>query len=131
MANPSPIRMSTDPELLKVNAGSSASLILKLRMATNWHVNSNMPGNEYAIPISFQTLTDGVVITPEWPEGETLMSAGEMVNVFGGVVEIPLTISTSAQVNGPIKISVTWQACNADTCLEPETNRIPGTISVE
>ena len=88
MANPSPVRMSTDPEMMNIKAGEEGELVLKLRMAAGWHVNSNNPEYEYAIPISFQSLTEGVVITPQWPAGERLISAGEEVNVFGDVVEI-------------------------------------------
>ena len=131
MSNPSPVRISVDPEMLKIKAGDEAIIKLKLRMATGWHVNSNIPGNEYAIPISIQSLSEGIVVSTDWPHGELLISAGEEVNVYGEVVEIPIKISTSPQAKGGVRLMVTWQACNNDTCLEAETNRVPCAITVE
>ena len=131
MANPSPVRMSVEPEVLSIPAGSEATINVKLRFATNWHINSNSPGYEYAIPLSFQVLSEGVSIQPIWPHAESMISAGEMVNVFGGVVEIPIKISTTNSAKGGIKLMVTWQACNEETCLEQKTSRVPCTITVE
>ena len=131
MANPSPVRMSVEPELLSIPAGSSGEIVIKLRFATNWHINSNAPKNEYAVPISFQVLTEGVTVSPQWPIGKDMISAGESVNVFGEVVEIPITINTSASAKGGVRLMVTWQACNEDTCLEPNATRVPCEITVE
>ena len=131
MANPSPVRMSCEPSTLTIPKGGSAQLAVKLRFANGWHVNSNMPGNEYAVPLSFKSLDENVSISMSWPESESLVSAGEQVEVFGGSVLIPITVSANAIASGQISMTVTWQACNADSCLESETSRIPCTIVVE
>jgi DsbC/DsbD-like thiol-disulfide interchange protein len=104
---------------------------VKLRLANGWHINSHSPGNEYAVPLSFKSLDENIIIDVTWPKGETMMSAGEQVEVCGGVVLIPIRISANENVSGSISLAVTWQACNADSCLLPETLRIPCTIVVE
>jgi uncharacterized protein YyaL (SSP411 family) len=131
MANPSPVRMSCEPNKLTLPSGGTTTLTVKLRLANGWHINSHSPGNEYAIPLSFKSLDENIIIDVTWPKGETMMSAGEQVEVCGGVVLIPIRISANENVSGSISLAVTWQACNADSCLLPETLRIPCTIVVE
>ena len=132
LSNPSPVRLSCEFETDSViKSGVPIVLNVKLRMAKGWHVNSNSPGNEYAIPLSFASYDEGVSVSAEWPEGELMVSAGEQVNVYGESVVVPVTLTTAESFKGPIALMVTWQACNADTCLNPETRRVPCTIVVE
>jgi len=131
MANPSPVRMSCEPKQLTIPGGGSGVLNVKLRFAKGWHVNSHTPNNEYAVPLSIQSLDENVSLSVTWPEGEIMTSAGEQVEVYGGTVLIPIQISASAKQKTPISLSITWQACNIDSCLNPETSRIPCTIIVE
>jgi len=131
MDNPSPVRMSCEPSTLVVPLGSSAELVVKLRVANGWHVNSNTPQNEYAIPLSIKSIDENITISVTWPEGESITTSGEQVEVYSRVVEIPVRVSASSIVNGPVSLTVTWQACDVDACLAQETHRIPCEIIVE
>jgi len=131
LANPSPIRMSCEPTTVTVPSGVSATLNVKMRSAKGWHVNTHTPGNEYAIPLSFKSLDENVSISVAWPSGEVITSAGEQIEVYGGSVVLPITVTTNGNASGPIKLMVTWQACNVDSCLQAETSRVPCTIVVE
>jgi DsbC/DsbD-like thiol-disulfide interchange protein len=131
MANSSPVRMSCDQSSVNIKAGGSVLLTVKLRMAIGWHVNSHAPGNEYAIPLSFKSLDDNVSLDVTWPQDVTMVSAGESVNVYGGSLSFPITVSANQGAKGPVKIMVTWQACNEETCLAPETTNVPCSVTVE
>lgn len=131
MANPSPVRMSCNPTSLSLLSGESVTCTVKLRLAKGWHVNSHTPGNEYAVPLVITSLNENVSIEVNWPEAEVMTSAGEQVQVYGGTVLLPITIQSVTQTENPIALTITWQACNADSCLQQETTRIPISIVVE
>jgi uncharacterized protein YyaL (SSP411 family) len=128
IASPSPVRMSCASSNLSLVVGESKVVVLKLQMAKGWHVNSNDPGAEYAVPFKITVLGDGASITAEWPTSETITSAGESIRVFGGVVEIPITV-TATSTSG-VQLMVTWQACDSESCLAQETKEIPCKISI-
>jgi uncharacterized protein YyaL (SSP411 family) len=127
--NPSPVKMSCSAKSLSLRIGESKTIILKLHMAKGWHVNANKPQSEYAIPLNIDVLGDGVSISVNWPHSEALISAGESVQVFGGIVEIPITVTATS--TNSAKIMVTWQACNSESCLAAETKQVPCTISIQ
>jgi uncharacterized protein len=127
--NPSPVKMSCSAKSLSLRIGESKTIILKLQMAKGWHVNANKPQSEYAIPLNIDVLGDGVSISVNWPHSEALISAGESVQVFGGIVEIPITVTATS--TNSAKIMVTWQACNSESCLAAETKQVPCTISIQ
>ena len=128
IASPSPVRMSCASSNLSLVVGESKVVVLKLQMAKGWHVNSNDPGFEYAVPFKITVLGEGASITAEWPTSETITSAGESIRVFGGVVEIPITV-TATSTSG-VQLMVTWQACDSESCLAQETKEIPCKISI-
>ncbi|MGY8757165.1 MAG: protein-disulfide reductase DsbD domain-containing protein, partial [Phycisphaerales bacterium] len=127
----SPVRMSVDQGKLSLPAGGSNSFQITLRLAKGWHVNSNSPGNEYAVPLSITSLDQNVTVRVAWPKGESVLSAGERVEVYGGTVALDVTLTANANANGNIPVTITWQACDSDSCLAKETTRIPCAITVE
>jgi len=131
LGNPSTVRMSCEPNSVKIPVGGSTTIRVKLRFAAGWHVNTNTPGNEYAVPLSFKSLDENVTIAVTWPTGEVMETAGERIEVFGDSVVLPITITSIAGATGPVPLMVTWQSCNVETCLESETSRVPCTIVVE
>jgi uncharacterized protein len=131
IANQSTVRMSCEPSSITLSKNSKMTIHVQLQMAKNWHVNTNNPGSEYSVPLSFTAIGEGVTIEPAWPEGETMISAGESVSVFGESVTIPITISANENANGSVNIIARWQSCNESTCLNPEENRVPCAIVVE
>ncbi len=129
LQNPSPVRMSCSVNSLALQIGESKTVTLQLQMAKGWHVNANDPQSEYAVPLDIAVLGGGVSISAEWPHSESITTAGESVQVFGGIVEIPVTVTAIATSSA--QIMVTWQACNSESCLSPETKQIPCTISIQ
>ena len=129
LANPSPVRMSVDQKSLSLQVGETRTITLRLQMATGWHVNSNDPQSEYAVPLNISVLGGGVTISVTWPESELITSAGESVRVYGGVVEIPISVTATSLSSA--QIMVTWQACNEESCLASETSQVPCNIIVK
>jgi len=127
----SPVSMTCSPTSLQLTAGESAELTIHLSMTKNWHVNSNAPGNEYAIPLAFRALNDNISIEPTWPASKKMMSAGEAVQVFSHNVSIPIVVTANEGAKGPIQLMVTWQACDAESCLQQETLQVPCAITVK
>jgi len=127
----SPVQMTCSPDSLQLVAGESAELTIHLSMSKNWHVNSNVPGNEHAIPLSFKVLHDNVTIETSWPASTKMLSAGETVQVFSENVSIPIVVRATKGAKGPIQLMVTWQACDADSCLESKTSQVPCAITVK
>jgi len=80
--------MSCSLKTLSLSVGESKTLKLRLQMAKGWHVNANDPQSEYAVPLNIAVLGGGVSISVDWPHAEPITSAGESVQVFGGIVEI-------------------------------------------
>ncbi len=128
----SPVTLSCEPSTLSIAKGGKASISVQLKLSEGWHVNAHSPGSEYAIPLSFSVLNENVTLSASWPKGKKLVSAGERVVVYSGTeVLIPVSISADKNAAGPVSISVTWQACNEDSCLAPETLQVPCKIVVE
>ena len=123
--------MTCSPTSMQLVVGESAELTIQLAMTKNWHVNSNAPGNEYAIPLSFKVLNDNISIEPSWPVSIQMMSAGESVQVYSHNVSIPIVVRANDGAKGPIQLMVTWQACDAESCLEQETMQVPCAITVK
>ena len=128
-ANPSPIRMTASRSTLPLAIGESKTFTLRLQMAKGWHVNSNRPELQYAVPLAISLLGEGVSLSVAWPESEQITTAGESVRVYGGTVEIPVTITATGKSDA--QIMVTWQACNAELCLASETSQVPCNIIVK
>ncbi|MBC8309892.1 MAG: DUF255 domain-containing protein [Phycisphaerales bacterium] len=128
----SPVTMHCQPNTLTVPAGGNATVQVKIKIIDGWHVNSHSPGNDYAVPLSITSLDETVSLSMMWPKGKRMLSAGERVVVYSGPeVSIPVNITASERAKGPVAISVTWQACDEDSCLAPETIQIPCKIVVE
>jgi len=131
IASSSPVQMTCSPTSMQLVVGESAELTIQLAMTKNWHVNSNAPGNEYAIPLSFKVLNDNISLEPSWPASIQMMSAGESVQVYSHNVSIPIVITANEGAKGSIQLMVTWQACDAESCLEQETIQVPCEIAVK
>ena len=129
--NDSTVKMTCEPDRVTLSAGESSTIIVKLQMDRGWHVNSNDPGNEYTVPLSFTSIDDNLSVEITWPESVQMVSAGERVSVFGDVVTIPIKLTASSKAKGKMTIMARWQSCNEDTCLAPEDFRVPCTIIVE
>ncbi len=54
-----------------------------------------------------------------------------MVNVHGGTVVVPIVITRTGSMRGAPKLMVTYQVCNDQVCLMPETKPVPVAIKAK
>jgi thiol:disulfide interchange protein DsbD len=115
------------PETIKAKTGSSLSAKVTLQLREGYHVNSNMPSEEYLIPIKL-TWTPGVLSASEikYPKAqmEKMPFTEKPMSVYTGQFDILTDFKVSpTAVPGPTAITgkLRYQACNDRMCLAPKT----------
>ena len=111
-----------------LTADQSSVAVVTARIADGWHINSNHPIGDYAIPTRIEVTppaatTVGPIVYPE-AHLVTLAFAGtEKLSVYSGTVQFRIPFSASAAfrngVGAPAKIELNFQACNDSQCLRP------------
>ena len=106
--------------------GEAGRLVALVRIEPGWHVNSHQPTYEYLIPTTVEvSLPPGwAAPTLSYPQGEIarFTFAEEPLSVFQGEVPIVAAFQVPhAQSVGevPLRVKVTYQACNDTQCLPP------------
>ncbi|MFH1527008.1 MAG: protein-disulfide reductase DsbD [Bacteroidota bacterium] len=109
----------------KIHAGSELKFAVRLDVAESWHINSNKPNDEFLIPtevkIDQQNIAISKIVFPSAEELEFSFS-DKPVSVYEGEVTIyGLLKIAESQAEGefPIRLTVTYQACNDATCMPP------------
>lgn len=108
--------------------GSEAHLAAVLAIEPGWHVNSNPASYEYLIPTSLRVEPPAGWPAPavSYPAGkkQKFTFADEPLSVYDGTVTLGARLAvpagTAAGVQA-IKATVTYQACNDNSCLPPVT----------
>ncbi len=110
-----------------VHAGDTPTIAVIVKVHDGLHAQSHTPVDDYAV--KFDLATDknpqadfGATRFPD-PTIKTFPNLGKL-SVYEGknVIRVPVTIHGDAKT-GDLKLSgsVTFQACNDDTCFPPET----------
>jgi len=117
-------------------AGGRAVAVVRLAIASGWHINANPPSPDYMVPTEIEIepaagLTAG---PPRYPPGHPLQVSFDPAPmlVMGGTVEIQVPLAAAASaIAGPhtLKAKLTFQACNDQVCLTPVS--IPFDLPVE
>ncbi len=105
----------------------TAELTVELDVSRGWHINSHQPLDEFLIPT-----TVDLAENPHWEIGSVSYPPGKQVglsfsdgpvSVYEGTVEMPVILRATGEPTPrtPIKLLVTFQPCNANSCIVPET----------
>jgi uncharacterized protein len=111
--------------------GGQIQLTVRLLIDKGWHINSNHPIQDYLIPtrIGVGEETGWSLDQASYPEGEriTLAFSTELLSVYEGAVDIPVTLTTKDVPPSPagIRLQVSFQPCNDTSCVAPVTLIIP------
>ena len=122
---------------LTIQRGGAADLTLKAELQPGFHVNSNMPGDDYLIPIRLtwnkDPLEGGQVSYPK-PQMEKLSFSPNPISVYTGTFEIATHFKAPASampgmafMNGKLR----YQACNNKECLPPRTVDVRVTLDIQ
>ena len=114
-------------DVIKAKAGTTLSAKVTLNLRDGYHVNSDMPSDEYLIPIKLTwnpgVFTAGSVAYPK-AKMEKMPFAEKPLSVYTGDFEIVTNFKVSPTATpGPTSVTgkLRYQACNDRMCLAPKT----------
>ncbi len=115
---------------MRLKAGSTSEVTLKLALRDGYHVNSNKPSDKYLIPLKLTwnpLFKDGPAETAEVvfpkPQFEKVAFSPNPLSVFTGEFELVTRFKVPASaMPGPAALigKVHYQACNDRMCLTPK-----------
>ena len=120
-----------------IPAGSTGQLAIEVDLGEGWHVNSNTPLDEFAIP---------TVLTVEPPDGFTVDKvvypphvmytfsfSPDPVAAYAGKFAIGIQVTVAASVapdDYTIPAKIRYQACNDKACFMPRTVEVSLKVTV-
>jgi len=120
-----------------VSPGETLSLVMRVTLNRDFHVNSHVPTQEYLIPTRLETdPTEGLEFG-DWiyPEGETrkFPFSEEPLRVYEGtfVIRGTLKAGTGAALGARrLTVRLRYQSCTREKCLAPRVEEIPLNLRV-
>lgn len=111
---------------VKVKAGQSVTIALKLSIASGWHIFGPEPKVEGVRPSALAVSTaPGLAVSPvRMPAARKVRveALGADANVYEGVITVPVTVkAASGATVGPrtLEATLSYQACSEKQCLMP------------
>jgi len=121
----------------KLTADENLYLILKAKLDSEWHINSNKPNEDYLIPTDVSIASsDGFLLAEKkFPAAKELKFdfSDVPVSVFEGEFEIPIVVRIPKNLKPGkyhFEVLINYQACNNQTCLPPAKKSIPVEIEI-
>jgi thiol:disulfide interchange protein DsbD len=132
-----PVSVAAYQSLSSVPAGGSIDLAVVLKMKLHWHVNANKVNDEYLIPTSIAVdAPEGMTVrTVAYPAGaeKKLSFSDKPLRLYEDEAYIGVRLDASAALppgETVVKVSVTYQPCDNEKCLAPETETIDVPVRV-
>ncbi len=117
------VGLSADREPLV--AGEPYRLLVELTVDEGWHVNTEDPGDEFAVAttVAWELPEGWAAPAMSWPPGHaiTFEFSEAPLEVWEGTVVLEASGTVPEGFTGPatLGVTVTAQACNNSTCLPP------------
>lgn len=110
------------------DAAAGNTLVVRMRIAAGYHIMSNRPIDEFAIPTRVRAKSSTCELgEPAYPAPVPLDYDGKPLSTFAGLVAVSLPLSckgSAGEVTKPIEVEVRYQACTASRCLPPVTKKL-------
>jgi DsbC/DsbD-like thiol-disulfide interchange protein len=109
----------------KPDADGKQTITITLDIEKSWHVYANPVENEdltsaqTVVNVTSKSKLENVKV--EYPPGKLQQDNGEKFKIFEGKVTIKAQVKRARNDNSPLELSITLQACNDKTCLQPVT----------
>lgn len=119
----------------KVQKNSEVKVAIKLNIDEGWHINSNVPNEDYLIPTEVIIDSSKIeVMNIQYPKAKDIeFSFSDVpVSVYDGEVYVGVILKVHESANLGIlevPIRITYQACNDATCMAP--NDIDTVLTLE
>ena len=107
------------------DADGKQTITITLDIEKNWHVYANPVENEdlanaqTVVRVTSKGKLENVKV--EYPAGKLQQDSGEKYKIYEGKVAVKAQVKRTKGDNSPLEISITLQACNDKTCLQPAT----------
>lgn len=131
-APPDAVRVETAVGQSGARPGEPLDVAVVLRMGEGWHVNSDAPHEDWLIPTDVtvdasEAYTVRDIVYPKAHDLDLSFSDTPM-SVLEGEAPIGIRLDIAPAATGMVDVSgtLTYQACNDETCLAPES--MPFTI---
>ena len=123
--------------LSNVPQGGSAQVAIEIKITPPWHINANPASEDFLVPteVAFE-LPAGVTLRGVvYPAGveKKLSFAEAPLRLYEGVVYVGAVIDIANDVpmgTSTIKATVTYQACDNEKCLLPQTLDVPVALAI-
>lgn len=119
----------------KVQTGKDFKIAIVVEIASGWHINANptkdnLIATEVTLPVTSDFTFEEII----YPSGDTLDIASiGLASVYHDTITIgiPAAVNKNATIgNTTLDLQLTFQACNDEQCLIPETKDIQIPIQV-
>ena len=120
----------------KVKRGGMTKATVLIDIPNGWHVNSNKPGSQYAIPTVVKAGAPGAKVgAVMYPRGKNrkLSFSDDTLNVYEGRTLFSFNVTVPSKFKGSvvkIPVSVRFQPCTDEVCYPPKTKEITLTAKV-
>ena len=94
--------MVTATATVKNREGEVDNVVLQLEIATGWHINANLPGQDNLIPTTVRVAADAPVeiVDIAYPKGKTVRFefSDKPLNVYENSLTIPIKLKREIQI---------------------------------
>ncbi len=100
-------------------------LLVRVKVAGGFHINAHEAAPSL-VATQLHVRSDGDVASIDYPPGEEerFAYAEQGVRVYEGTVTIAVRFRRPPPAGSPIRLALTCQPCNDDTCLPPMTKQV-------
>ncbi len=117
--------VKVDAQADKPDADGKQAITITLDIEKGWHIYANPVENEdltnaqTVVRVAAKGKVENVKV--EYPGGKLQQDSGEKFKIYEGKVVIKAQVKRVKGDTSPLEISITLQACNDKTCLQPAT----------
>ena len=139
-ATPHVVTASIDAVPAKIAAIGRGTAVIHLTVATGYHIQSHHPLESFLIPASVKVLPSAGLIfgTVHYPAAKTIpvpkvITRLGKLSVYEGQFDITIpfkVLGTAASGRRKIAARLTFQACNNQSCLMPQTLRLQTVLQI-
>lgn len=131
----SPVSAKVFPQFDRLERGGRCLLAVELQINDQWHINANPATPDFLVPTEVKVLSEQKVRVKNvlYPKHKLLRVNGsdQPYQVYGGKTTIFVQLEADAGETakiGVLRVQVTFQACNQDTCMPPDEVNLEGKL---
>ncbi len=131
------VKVTVNWDKKKARPGEETILNVNMKIARDWHINTNPTQLSFMIPTSVDVRGSEVdVISVEYPRAteSIMLNTGDTLGVYSDEVNIPVTIALKKWIKPGefiiLSVLVSFQVCSSGVCLRPSEQLIEMSLIV-